>query len=109
VGRGESTVGVQAAAEVVSRPGSTPVRVWPHHFDIASLLVLDSGDRSGAACLTLDASDVRGLGSGDSSGSPSNPRGSCSGTPLLQQTPVVVGLLKRHGLSRTARNVRMTM
>lgn len=32
-----------ALAEVQMRLGSSPVRTWPHHFDIATLLALDPG------------------------------------------------------------------
>jgi hypothetical protein len=109
VGRGESTVGVQAAAEVVSRPGSTPVRVWPHHFDIASLLVLDPGDRSGAACLTLDASDVRGAGVRRFLGVAIESARELLWNPTSSTDSSGGGPSEATGLSCTCRYVRMTM
>ena len=43
-------------------PAASPVRCWPHHFDIASLITLDPG---------VDAEDARSIGVGFSPGDPS--------------------------------------
>ena len=47
---------------VQQEPSSSPVRCWPHHFDVASLITLDSG---------ADAEEARSIGVGFSPGDPS--------------------------------------
>ena len=44
-------------------PGASPVRCWPHHFDIATYIALEHGDPETA----------RGIGAGMSPGDESNP------------------------------------
>jgi len=44
---------------VADEPNASPVRCWPHHFDVASLIVLDSG---------VGAEDARSIGVGFSPG-----------------------------------------
>jgi hypothetical protein len=48
-------------ALVASVPNASPVRCWPHHFDIATLLALDPPTRPGNAARTIGV----GLSPGD--------------------------------------------
>ena len=36
----------QLFARIAERPGASPVRLWPHHFDIATLITIDRGKTS---------------------------------------------------------------
>ncbi len=58
--------------DVAARPGASPVRCWPHHFDIASLTTLDSG---------ADPEHARSIGVGMSPGDGSY------GSPYFYVTP----------------------
>jgi len=46
-------------------PGASPVRCWPHHFDLATLITLDSGPNASAAA---DPESARSIGAGLSPG-----------------------------------------
>ncbi|HYX25460.1 MAG TPA: hypothetical protein VFC23_15020 [Thermoanaerobaculia bacterium] len=37
-------------AVAARHPGASPVRCWPHHFDLATLILLDPGDNPEKAC-----------------------------------------------------------
>ncbi len=52
---------LRAVAE--RNPGASPVRCWPHHFDIATLILLDISDQAGE-----DAETARSIGVGFSPG-----------------------------------------
>jgi hypothetical protein len=52
-------------ALVVDEPASSPVRCWPHHFDVASLIVLDAH---------ADSEEARSIGVGFSPGDRSCPQ-----------------------------------
>ena len=52
---------LRAVAE--RNPGASPVRCWPHHFDIATLILLDFSDQAGE-----DAEAARSIGVGLSPG-----------------------------------------
>jgi hypothetical protein len=40
-------IGVEALRDVVSGPGAVPLRVWPHHFDLGTIMFLDrAGDHA---------------------------------------------------------------
>jgi hypothetical protein len=41
-------------------PGASPVRVWPHHFDMATLFALSPGATIGAGLAVPDASETSG-------------------------------------------------
>jgi hypothetical protein len=50
-------------ARVASLPGASPVRCWPHHFDIATLVALDPSTTPGDVSRTIGV----GLSPGDAS------------------------------------------
>jgi hypothetical protein len=55
-GAGHAMLAAVRSALVDVRPGAGPVRVWPHHFDVATLVRLEEGDPEHARSIGIGLS-----------------------------------------------------
>jgi hypothetical protein len=80
-------------AVVANNPGASAVRCWPHHFDIATLISLDSG---------RDAETARSIGAGLSPGDTGRPAPYIYVTPWPYPSPENLPELEGGGIWNTA-------